>query len=514
MVMHMQDMMQLVQVKGIYPHTVVIDAPDPIRGRTRVHAIRTHRALAHNETHLNCYYCYYCDVLVGPSGPIRYCPCHFALRCIRCNCCPHVQQYPERVLKFTFHIFPKFHIREANLFQAFSLLHEPSLARSCSHTYPCNACYSSPFVSEDSHFSMHMHSTLLAHLYHVHRWSVSRRYYDLDVCDSLDWIVIVQAALLPPVCPLFVYGRVYHAESYHHAGSEDDDAWPYASRTLLSYPYVMGPIWVDGCVCSCRSYINKHTSQTSTSPGSLAPGPLGILGSLHITPGCSAHGYMKILTHFGRALSPPVTAPITRSAWPRGVPCALGVLMDLPSAYPSVSLLRSAMSLRCIDYGITATVKLGYSFTFARMVPVPSTYNTPAFGSVLRSFSLFHHILNFHLFQPFVHLWSLSCTCYTGRDQCVARIFLLHCRGQHEREATASHFSHLFPHTLGSCDLFHCLDVYRIFATYISTHIYPLITDSRLSSQFVAHSSLSPCSTVVAHVAVGAHITLIHPYFT
>ena len=46
MVMHMQDMMQLVKVKGIYPHTVVIDAPDPIRGRTRVHAIRTRRALS------------------------------------------------------------------------------------------------------------------------------------------------------------------------------------------------------------------------------------------------------------------------------------------------------------------------------------------------------------------------------------------------------------------------------------------------------------------------------------
>ena len=478
MVMHMQDMMQVVKVLGIHPQTVVIDAPDSIRGRIRVHAIRTHRALARIETHLNDYCYCYCDVLVGPSGPIRYCPSHFALSCIRCNCCPHVQQYPERLLNFTFHIFPKFHIREANLIQAFSLLHEPSLARSCSHTYPCNARYPSPFVSEDSHFSMHMHSTLLAHLYHVHRWSVSRRYYDLDVCDSLDWIVIVQAALLPPVCPLFVYGRVYHAESYHHAGSEDDDAWPYASRTLLSYPYVMGPIWVDGCVCSCHSYINKHTSQTSTSPGSLAPGPLGILGSLHITLRCSAHGYMKILTHFGRALSPPVTAPITRSAWPRGVPCALGVLMDLPPAYPSVSLLRSAMSLRCIDYGITATVKLGYSFTFARMVPVPSTHNTSAFGSVLRSFSLFHHILNFHLFQPFVHLWSLSCTCYTGRDQCVARIFLSHCRGQHEREATASHFIHLFSHTLGSCDLFHCLDILHTFipctfAHRILSHLLP-----------------------------------------
>ena len=108
--------------------------------------------------------------------------------------------------------------------------------------------------------------------------------------------MIVQAALLPPVCPLFVYGRVYHVESYHHAGSEDDDAWPYASRTLLSYPYVMGPIWVDGCVCSCRSYINKHSTNISTTPGSLAPGPLGILGSLHITLGCSAHGYMKILS--------------------------------------------------------------------------------------------------------------------------------------------------------------------------------------------------------------------------
>ena len=131
------------------------------------------------------------------------------------------------------------------------------------------------------------------------------------------------------------------------------------------------------------------------------------------------------------------------------------------------------MSLWCIDYGITATVKLGYSFTFARMVPVPSTYNTFAFGSVLRSFSLFHHLLNFHLLQPFVHLWSLSCTCYTGRDQCVARIFLLHCRGQHEREATASHFSHLFPHTLGSCDLFHCLDVYgTVVTSYFRTHCF------------------------------------------
>ena len=340
----------------------------------------------HIKTCLNDYLNYYCccDVLVGPSGPVRYCSCNFALSCIRCICCPHVQQYPESVLIFTFYIFPKFHIREANLFQATSLLHEPNLARSCLHTYPCNARYSSTSVSEDSHFSLHMHSPLLAHLYHVHRWSVSVKYRDLDACDFLDLIVIVQAALLLPTYLLFVYGKVYHAESYHHAGSEDEDTWPYASRTMLSYPYVIGPIWVDDYAFSCRCHINKHPTNISTQPGSLPPGPLGILGSLHITIRCSAHGYMRIISLFGRALSPPVTTTITWSALPRGVPCALGVLMDLPRAYPSVLLLQSARSLRCIDYGVTASVKLGSSFTRARMVPVPSTHNTFAFGSALR----------------------------------------------------------------------------------------------------------------------------------
>ena len=146
------------------------------------------------------------------------------------------------------------------------------------------------------------------------------------------------------------------------------------------------------------------------------------------------------------------------------------------------------------------------------MVTVLSTYNTFAFGSVPRSFSLFHPILNFHLFQLVVHLWSLSCTCYTGRDQCIACTSLSHCRGQHEREATASH-SHLFSQLLGLCDLFHCLDAFRIFVTYTIAHIILLITDSRLSSQFVAYSSLSPCSPCVAHFDIGAHCYHFHCTF-
>ena len=105
-VMHIQDMMQVVKVKGNHPRTVVIDAPAPIRGRAGVYALQTHRAVALAKIRLNCYYCYCCDVLVGPFGPIKFSPCYFELSCIRCICCLHVQQYPVRTLNFTFHIFP------------------------------------------------------------------------------------------------------------------------------------------------------------------------------------------------------------------------------------------------------------------------------------------------------------------------------------------------------------------------------------------------------------------------
>ena len=63
--MHMQDMMPVVKVLGIHPHTVNYDAP-PIRGNDEGCTILTLRAHAHIETHIKDYLNSCRDVLVGP----------------------------------------------------------------------------------------------------------------------------------------------------------------------------------------------------------------------------------------------------------------------------------------------------------------------------------------------------------------------------------------------------------------------------------------------------------------